>query len=51
MKALCWQGVGGIRYKTAPDPKIEDGRGAIVQVTSCAICGSDLHLCDGSCQG
>ena len=51
MKALCWEGVGDIRYETVPDPKIEDGRDAIVQVTSCAICGSDLHLYDGFMPG
>ena len=26
------------------DPRIEEPRDAIVKVTSCAICGSDLHL-------
>ena len=31
----------------SPDPKIEDGRDVIIKVTSCAICGSDLHLMDG----
>ena len=51
MKALCWEGVEDIRYETVPDPKIEDGRDAIVQVTSCAICGSDLHLYDGFMPG
>jgi threonine dehydrogenase-like Zn-dependent dehydrogenase len=30
-----------------PDPKIEHGRDAIIKVTACAICGSDLHLFDG----
>jgi threonine dehydrogenase-like Zn-dependent dehydrogenase len=30
-----------------PDPEIEDPRDVIVQVTSAAICGSDLHLFDG----
>ena len=49
MKALCWEGVSDIRYESVPDPKIEDGRDAIIKVTSCAICGSDLHLYDGSC--
>jgi threonine dehydrogenase-like Zn-dependent dehydrogenase len=34
----------GIRCDTVTDPKIEDARDAIVKVTSCAICGSDLHL-------
>ncbi len=51
MKALCWEGVEDIRYETVPDPRIEDGRDAIVQVTSCAICGSDLHLYDGFMPG
>ena len=51
MKALCWEGVEDIRYETVPDPKIEDGRDAIVKVTSCAICGSDLHLYDGFMPG
>ncbi len=32
--------------ETIPDPTIEDPRDAIVKVTSCAICGSDLHLYD-----
>jgi threonine dehydrogenase-like Zn-dependent dehydrogenase len=29
-----------------PDPTIEDDRDAIIKVTACAICGSDLHLYD-----
>lgn len=47
MRALCWHGKGDIRCDTVPDPKIEAPRDAIVKVTSCAICGSDLHLMDG----
>ena len=47
MKALCWHGTNDIRCDSVPDPKIEDGRDVIVKVTSCAICGSDLHLMDG----
>ncbi|MGN6668643.1 MAG: zinc-dependent alcohol dehydrogenase [Trinickia sp.] len=47
MRALCWHGKHDIRYDTVPDPKIEDGRDAIVKVSTCAICGSDLHLFDG----
>jgi threonine dehydrogenase-like Zn-dependent dehydrogenase len=47
MKALCWHGKGDIRCDDVPDPKIEDGRDAIVKMTACAICGSDLHLMDG----
>ena len=51
MKALCWHGKKDIRYDTVPDPKIEDARDVIVKVTSCAICGSDLHLFDGFMPG
>ena len=47
MKALCWQGKKDLRCEEVPDPIIEAPRDAIVEVTSCAICGSDLHLWDG----
>ena len=51
MKALCWHGKKDIRYDTVPDPKIEEPRDAIVKMTSCAICGSDLHLFGGFIPG
>src|SRR5688500_19713651 len=51
MKALCWHGKKDIRCDTVPDPQIEHPRDAIVKVTSCAICGSDLHLCNGFIPG
>jgi threonine dehydrogenase-like Zn-dependent dehydrogenase len=44
MKALVWHGTHDIRCDTVPDPAIEHPRDAIVRVTACAICGSDLHL-------
>lgn len=44
MKALVWHGKEDIRCDTVTDPEIQDPRDAIVKVTSCAICGSDLHL-------
>ncbi|MBA2390421.1 MAG: glutathione-dependent formaldehyde dehydrogenase [Geodermatophilaceae bacterium] len=44
MKALTWHGKRDVRVETAPDPKIEQPTDAIIQVTSTAICGSDLHL-------
>jgi threonine dehydrogenase-like Zn-dependent dehydrogenase len=47
MRALCWHGKEDVRIDTVPDPRIEDPRDAIVKVTACAICGSDLHLYDG----
>ena len=46
MRALCWYGKEDVRVEQVPDPTIEDPRDAIVKVTSCAICGSDLHLYD-----
>lgn len=48
MKALTWHGQHDIRCETVPDPTIEDGRDAIIKVTACAICGSDLHIYQGS---
>jgi threonine dehydrogenase-like Zn-dependent dehydrogenase len=51
MKALCWQGKKEIRCESVPDPIIEDPKDAIIKVTSCAICGSDLHLMDGFVPG
>jgi threonine dehydrogenase-like Zn-dependent dehydrogenase len=44
MRALVWHGKEDIRCDTVTDPEIEHERDAIVKVTSCAICGSDLHL-------
>jgi threonine dehydrogenase-like Zn-dependent dehydrogenase len=51
MRALCYHGKQDIRCETVPDPAIEDPRDAIIKVTSCAICGSDLHLYDGFIPG
>ena len=47
MKALCWHGKGDVRIDKVDDPKIEDSHDAIIKVSSCAICGSDLHILDG----
>lgn len=47
MRALTWHGKSDIRCESVPDPKIEDSRDAIIKVTACAICGSDLHIFDG----
>ncbi len=44
MRALVWHGKEDIRCDQVSDPEIEDPRDAIIKVTSCAICGSDLHL-------
>ncbi|KTQ95260.1 alcohol dehydrogenase [Aureimonas ureilytica] len=47
MKALTWHGKSDIRCESVPDPRIEDAQDVIIKVTSCAICGSDLHIYDG----
>jgi threonine dehydrogenase-like Zn-dependent dehydrogenase len=51
MRALVYHGKKDIRCDTVPDPSIEDPRDAIVRVSTCAICGSDLHLFDGFMMG
>src|ERR1700744_2841401 len=47
MKALTWHGKHDMRCESVPDPRIEHPRDAIIKVTACAICGSDLHMYDG----
>src|SRR5690606_2786951 len=44
MKAIVWHGKEDVRCDRVTDPEIEHPRDAIIKVTSCAICGSDLHL-------
>lgn len=51
MRALVWHGKKDIRCETVPDPAIEHERDAIIKVSTCAICGSDLHLFDGFMMG
>src|SRR5436305_7331735 len=36
-----------VQVRDVDDPKILNRRDAIVEITSTAICGSDLHLYDG----
>jgi threonine dehydrogenase-like Zn-dependent dehydrogenase len=47
MKAMCWTGRNTVEMNDIPEPKILNERDAVLQVTSTAICGSDLHLVDG----
>lgn len=47
MKALCYNGPRDIRCETRPDPVLESDRDAIVRMTGCSICGSDLHIYAG----
>jgi threonine dehydrogenase-like Zn-dependent dehydrogenase len=47
MRAVRWYGTKDVRVERVPDPVIEDDTDAIIQVSSTAICGSDLHLYHG----
>jgi threonine dehydrogenase-like Zn-dependent dehydrogenase len=51
MRALTYHGTHDVRVETVPDPEIVNPRDAIIEVTSTAICGSDLHLYDGVIPG
>ena len=51
MKALTWHGKYDLRCESVPDPRIEHPRDAIIKVTACAICGSDLYIFDGIIPG
>lgn len=51
MRALTWHGKHDVRVDTVPDPQIINPRDAIIEITSTAICGSDLHLYDGVIPG
>ena len=44
MKAVTWQGQQKVSVENVPDPRIEEPTDAVIQVSSTAICGSDLHL-------
>jgi threonine dehydrogenase-like Zn-dependent dehydrogenase len=44
MRALTWQGKRDVRVEDVPDPTIEQPNDVVIEVTSTAICGSDLHL-------
>ncbi|MEH0057801.1 alcohol dehydrogenase catalytic domain-containing protein [Auritidibacter ignavus] len=44
MKAVTWQGPRKVSVETVPDPVLEKPKDAVVEITSTAICGSDLHL-------
>jgi threonine dehydrogenase-like Zn-dependent dehydrogenase len=44
VRAVTWQGFEDVRVEDVPDPRIEGPTDAIVEISSTAICGSDLHL-------
>jgi threonine dehydrogenase-like Zn-dependent dehydrogenase len=47
MRALTWHGKHDVRVDTLDDPEILNPRDAIIEITSTAICGSDMYLYDG----
>lgn len=47
MKGLIYRDAYDIAYADIDLPEPEDTRAAIVKVTACAICGSDLHIYQG----
>ncbi len=51
MRALTYHGKHDVRVDSHPDPEIVNPRDAIIEITSTAICGSDLHLYDGVIPG
>ena len=44
MRAVTWHGIEDVRVDEVQDPIIKEPTDAIVEITSTAICGSDLHL-------
>lgn len=47
MRSVIVTGPAQIAVETVPDPTLPGPDGAVVTVTSSAICGSDLHFYDG----
>ena len=44
MRAVTWQGRRDVKVLDVDDPKLVEPDDVIIDVTSAAICGSDLHL-------
>ncbi|MDC3956976.1 glutathione-independent formaldehyde dehydrogenase [Polyangium jinanense] len=47
MRAVVYKGRLDVAVEEVPDARIEEPTDAIVQITSAAICGSDLHMYEG----
>jgi len=47
MKALVYHGPRDIRFDSHDDPALQSDTDAIVEISLCAICGSDLHIYHG----
>jgi threonine dehydrogenase-like Zn-dependent dehydrogenase len=44
MRAVVFHDIGDVRLDHVDDPKLEKPTDAIVRLTACAICGTDLHM-------
>ncbi|MBU9710368.1 alcohol dehydrogenase catalytic domain-containing protein [Evansella tamaricis] len=47
MRAITYQGMRQVMVQEVPEPQIENNDDAIVRITACSICGSDLHCYHG----
>ncbi|WDP98807.1 glutathione-independent formaldehyde dehydrogenase [Micromonospora chalcea] len=47
MRAVVYEGPHEVAVNEVDDPRIEDPNDVVVQVTTTAICGSDLHMYEG----
>ncbi|HEX7353965.1 MAG TPA: glutathione-independent formaldehyde dehydrogenase [Mycobacteriales bacterium] len=47
MKAVVYKEPNKVEVEEVDDPKIEDPTDVIVEITTTAICGSDLHMYEG----
>jgi glutathione-independent formaldehyde dehydrogenase len=47
MQAVVYQGTRDVGVQTVDDAVLEDPEDVVVEVTSSAICGTDLHMYDG----
>jgi threonine dehydrogenase-like Zn-dependent dehydrogenase len=51
MKAAVWYGVGDVRVDELPDPEIKDPTDAVVEMTTSALCRTDLQFVRGTMSG
>ncbi|HWG15970.1 MAG TPA: alcohol dehydrogenase catalytic domain-containing protein, partial [Streptosporangiaceae bacterium] len=47
MRAVVYQGTRDVGVQTVGDAVLEDPEDVLVEITSSAICGTDLHMYDG----
>ncbi|MGH3580305.1 MAG: alcohol dehydrogenase catalytic domain-containing protein, partial [Mycobacterium sp.] len=47
MRTVLIDAPGNVYVDTVPDPELPGPDGAVVQITTAAICGSDLHFYEG----